>query len=67
MRAVRATLVSRPRDDGQRRYVCARGPGFAGCGKTYVLAEPLEEFVTEAVLIALDTPELAQGGARRSG
>jgi hypothetical protein len=55
-----ATLVSRPRDDGERRYVCARGPGFAGCGKTYVLAEPLEEFVTEAVLIALDTPDLAR-------
>lgn len=55
-----ATLVARPRDDGQRRYVCARGPGFAGCGKTYALAEPLEEFVTEAVLIALDSPELAR-------
>jgi DNA invertase Pin-like site-specific DNA recombinase len=54
-----ATLVSRPRDDGERRYVCARGPGFAGCGKTYVLAEPLEAFAAEAALIALDSPELA--------
>ena len=39
--------------------MCATGPGFAGCGKTYVLAEPVEGFVTEAVLIALDSPELA--------
>jgi DNA invertase Pin-like site-specific DNA recombinase len=55
-----ATLVGRPRDDGARRYVCARGPGFAGCGKTYVLAEPVEEFVTEAALVALDSPQLAR-------
>jgi hypothetical protein len=54
-----ATLVSRPRDDGSRRYVCATGPQYGGCGKTYVLADPLEEFVTEAVLWRLDTPELA--------
>jgi site-specific DNA recombinase len=53
-----ATLVSRPRDDGERRYVCAKGPGFAGCGKTFVLGSPIEEFVSEAVLIALDSPEL---------
>ena len=48
------------RDDGSRRYVCATGPGCDGCGRTYVLAEPLEEFVTEAVLWRLDTPELAR-------
>ena len=40
--------------------MCAKGPGLAGCGKTYVLAEPVEEFVTAAALIALDSPELAQ-------
>ena len=54
-----ARLVSRPRGDGSRRYICARGPQYVGCGKTYVLAEPIEEFVTEAVLWRLDTPELA--------
>ncbi len=58
-----STLVSRPREDGERRYVCARGPGFAGCGKTYVLAEPVEEFVTEAVL---DRARLARAGAAPS-
>ena len=54
-----AVLVSRPRDDGKRRYVCATGPQYTGCGRTYVLAEPLEQLVTGAVLHRLDTPELA--------
>ena len=35
LRALRRRLVARPRDDGTRRYVCASGPGFGGCGKTY--------------------------------
>ena len=54
-----APLIARPRDDGERRYVCATGPRFIGCGKSYVLAEPLEGLVSEAVLWAVDTPELA--------
>jgi site-specific DNA recombinase len=62
-----AVLVSRPREDGERRYVCARGPQYVGCGKTYVLAEPLEEFVTEAVLWRLDTPALADVLKRQEG
>src|SRR6266511_3723657 len=53
-----ATLVSRPRSDGERRYVCATGPGFSGCGKTAILAAALEVFLAEAVLDRLDTPEL---------
>ena len=56
----RTPLYSRPRVDGARRYVCASGPGFGGCGKIAVLAEPLESFVAQAVLYRLDTPELAQ-------
>ncbi|HSC90318.1 MAG TPA: recombinase family protein, partial [Gaiellaceae bacterium] len=32
------TLVARPRDDRTRRYVCASGPGFGGCGKTTIIA-----------------------------
>ena len=51
-------LVSRPRDDGARRYVCASGPNFGGCGKTTVMAEPLEQYVVEAVLHRLDSPDL---------
>ena len=54
-----AALVARPRTDGTRRYVCAKGPGLAGCGRTAVLSEPVEELIAEAVLFRLDTPELA--------
>ncbi|MEA2580709.1 MAG: hypothetical protein QOE83_1601 [Actinomycetota bacterium] len=53
-----ATMVSRPREDGARRYVCAKGPGLAGCNGTFILARDLELFVVEAVLYRLDTSEL---------
>jgi DNA invertase Pin-like site-specific DNA recombinase len=53
------TLISRPRSGGDRRYACAKGPGFSGCGGTYVMADTLEQFVVEAVLYRLDSPELA--------
>lgn len=42
-----------------RRYVCLSGPDHGGCGRLTVVAGPLEELVTEAVLYRLDTPELA--------
>jgi hypothetical protein len=61
-----AALVARPRDDGQRRYVCATGPQYHGCGRTHALAEPIEEFVSEAVLWRLDTRELAEALKGRS-
>ncbi len=54
-----APMVSRPNDRGQRRYHCAKGPGFSGCGHMYALADPIESFVAQAVLYRLDTPELA--------
>ena len=34
-----ATLVSRPTATGTRRYVCASGPGFGGCGRITITAE----------------------------
>jgi len=52
-------MVSRPRADGVRRYVCASGPGYGGCGRMATVAEPVEQLVAEAVLYRLDTPELA--------
>ncbi len=42
-----------------RRYACAKGPGFTGCGKTYINADQVEQFVAEAVLHRLDAPEVA--------
>lgn len=62
-----APLVARPRDDKRRAYVCARGPGFTGCGKIGSLAEPLEELVIDAVAVALDGPGLAEAIARDRG
>jgi len=52
-------LHSRPRNDGKRRYVCARGPGFAGCGHCYINADEVEAWTIEACFQRLDTPELA--------
>jgi DNA invertase Pin-like site-specific DNA recombinase len=53
-----AKLVARPRDGGDRRYICAKGPNFSGCGQLTILAEPLEVFIAEAVLHRIDTPVL---------
>ena len=58
-----ARMVARPRDDGARRYVCAAGPGNAGCGKLMILADPVEVLVSEAVLVRFDTAEFASGWA----
>lgn len=52
-------LVARPRQDGTRRYVCARRPNSPACGKIARLAEPIEEFVTEMVLARLQGVDLA--------
>jgi DNA invertase Pin-like site-specific DNA recombinase len=52
-------LVARPRAGGVRRYACARGPGFSGCGKTYINADEVERFVTHAMLRRLDAPDVA--------
>lgn len=59
-----AVLQARPRSGGDRRYGCTKGPGLPGCGRTWILSEPLEDFITDAVLYRLDTPDL---GAKLSG
>ncbi len=55
-----AKLVTRP-SDGKRAHCCDR----KGCGRISILAEPLETFVAEAVMVRLDTPALSR--ALRSG
>lgn len=55
-----AGLVARPRGDGRRCYVCAKGPGFHGCGKIRVLADPLEEWVRDCVIEAVSGEGLAE-------
>ena len=53
-------LYSRPRADGVRRYVCATGAGFGGCGRMTIVAEPVELFVAEMVLHRLESPLLPE-------
>lgn len=60
-------LVSRPRSDGRRRYVCARRPGSSACGKMAVLADELEALVTKMVLQRLEGPALSRALAARRG
>jgi site-specific DNA recombinase len=54
-----APMVARPTAQRVRRYVCAKGPGQGGCGRMATVAEPLEDLVARAVLLRLDTPEMA--------
>jgi hypothetical protein len=58
-------LISRPRDDGARRYVCAKRPGVKACGRIAVLSEEVEEL--EAALQAIEGPKLGEALAARSG
>ena len=58
-------LVARPRTGGKRRYACAKGVGFSGCGKTYINADEVEQFVTEAVLHRVDSRDLQRAMERR--
>jgi site-specific DNA recombinase len=61
------TLIARPDAKGQRRYVCATGPGRIGCGRLAILAEPVEALIAEAILYRLDTPEVAAALAGAAG
>lgn len=58
-------LVARPRSGGKRRYACAKGPGFSGCGKTYITADEAELVVTEALLHRLDSAGLQRAQEQR--
>jgi len=58
-------MVARPRIDKTRAYVC--GPDTGGCNKVSIKAEPLEELVAEAILVALDSPALAEALRAASG
>ncbi|HYB34576.1 MAG TPA: recombinase family protein, partial [Mycobacterium sp.] len=49
-----------------RRYVCLKGPDHGGCGRLTVVAEPVEQLLTDAVLARLDSPHLAQVLAGKS-
>lgn len=52
-----ATLNSTPKG-GRRRYGCTMQPGVKGCGRVFIYADILEEFIVAAVLHRLDSPDL---------
>lgn len=52
------TLYSASRE-ASRRYVCLSGPDHGGCGRLTVVAPPVEEWISAAVLHRLDTPAMA--------
>jgi DNA invertase Pin-like site-specific DNA recombinase len=56
-------MVARPNDRGARRYACPKPPIAEGCGRTFQIAEPIEELVRDSLLAALDGPALEE--ARR--
>lgn len=49
-----------------RRYVCLKGPDHGGCGRLTVVAAPVEELLTEAVLTRLDSAQLADALAGKA-
>lgn len=49
-----------------RRYVCLSGPDQGGCGRLTVVAQPVEELLSDAVLTRLDSPALADALAGKS-
>ncbi len=59
-----ASLHSHP-NHGRPAYACISGPGFRACGRISILALPVEEFISDAVLYRLDSPALARALARR--
>lgn len=58
-------LYSSARRD-RRRYVCMSGPDHGGCGRLTVVAAPVEELISDAVLYRLDSAELADALSGRA-
>jgi hypothetical protein len=52
-------------NNGNRAYICRKAPGFDGCSRLAMVADPLEDLIIEAVLRLSDSPEFAEARARR--
>lgn len=52
-------LIARRGRERRRTYICTSDPGKGGCGGLRVIADPLEELITEAVFLRLDSPALS--------
>jgi DNA invertase Pin-like site-specific DNA recombinase len=53
-----ASMVARPNAESARRYACTKD--YGGCNGTFIMADPLEDLVREAVFAALDGPTLTK-------
>jgi DNA invertase Pin-like site-specific DNA recombinase len=53
------------RPDGARRWVCNKKPGRDACGRIAIVGEPLEQLVTEAVLLRIASPAVTKAMRRR--
>ena len=42
------------------RYACIKRPGAPGCGATTIVAEPLDQLITDAVIHRLSTPAMTK-------
>lgn len=56
-----SNMVAGSSRQATRRYTCSGGLGKTSCGRRVMVAEPLEALVVEALLVVLDTPDLAKG------
>lgn len=54
-----SNLHAQRRQSGARTYACISGPDKEGCGRLTCTASALDELVSEAVIFAVDGPELA--------
>ena len=64
------TMYAQYRYDTKDRravYTCVPDPDQGGCGRMSVVAEKVEDLITEAVLTRLDSPELAAALAGHGG
>jgi len=53
-----APMAGRPSKGRRPRYGCWKGPGLPGCGQVMAVVHGVDELVTEAVMVALDSPAL---------
>lgn len=60
-----ARLYAAPRGE-ERRYACIKGPDHGGCGGLSVTADPLEDLISRATLMRLDSPKLDAAMAGRA-
>jgi DNA invertase Pin-like site-specific DNA recombinase len=59
-----SSLRSDTKTPGVARYRCVKRPGAPGCGRTTILAEPLDQCITDAVVFRLSSKAVARSLSR---